>query len=83
MLVAMGHIQIHSADPVDENLRLIGVAAIAVTVAGNHVKPDTGIFFFHSLGIVKVIAQVNDGIGFYTFDTPAHKAEAGVGIRQD
>lgn len=80
VLMTVGHIQVHAADPVNENLRLTGMAPITVTVAGNHIKADAGIFFLHSLGIVKMITQMNNGIWFDTFNAPAHKAEAGMGI---
>lgn len=74
VLMAVGHIEIHSAYPVNKNLRLAGTAAVTVAVSGNHIEPKAGIFFLHGLRIVKMVTQMDHRIRLHRLDTPPHKA---------
>ena len=80
MLMSMGHIEVHTADPLNQNLRLTGVAAVAVAVARHLVKTKTGIFLPHGFSVVKMISKMNHRIRLHGIDAAAHKTEGGMGI---
>ena len=82
VFMTVGHVDIHTADPGDQDLRHIGPAPVTVAVAGHLIQPDSGIFFCHSFCVIIMIPKMDHNIRLHRIDAPAHEAQCGMGIRQ-
>jgi hypothetical protein len=83
MAMAMGEVDIQTADSLHSDFLGTGGNTIPVTISRHLIKGDAGKFLFQSLGIIVVVAQMDHRIGENRFHTPAHKTQGTVGIRQN
>ena len=72
--VAMGHVDSDTANIIAKDLMGSRRTPKPVSVTGNLVHPDMGIFFRQSNSIIIVIAQMHDGIRLHSLHALAHKA---------
>ena len=81
MPVSVGHKKIHPVNFLGQYFLHKRRAAIPVTVAGQLDDGNIRIFLRHSTGIVVIIAQMDNPVGLYCLNAPAHIAQTAMGIR--
>ena len=83
VLMAVGQVEIHPEDPINENLRLIRRAAIPVAVSRHLIKGNAWVFLPDYFPVIKIVPQMDHPVRVDGLHAPAHKAQAGMGVRKD
>ena len=83
VLVAVGHVKLHTEDGLDQNFTGMGRSAVAVTVARDLIKGDHGVLLMEIQTVLIVITQMDNGVRLHRIHTPAHEGVAAVGIGED
>ena len=76
-----GSAQPDTANIIVKGLHRPGIPAKLVAISGDLVDTNMGILLCDSLGIVIMVAQVDDMVGFDPVDAVSHEAHTGMRIR--
>jgi hypothetical protein len=81
--MAVSHVEIHTENLHDQNLRNMRRNPIPVTISRNLPYSDTRILLLKHLTIVIMVSQMDDTVRLNAIHTVSHKTEGAVRIGQN